>query len=175
MINKRKQIIEVVEYRKEWITQFHEEATLIKNIFKNNFSAIHHIGSTAIPNMPAKPTIDILLEVKKIDLVDNINDEMAILGYEAWGEYNIPGRRFFVKGENKRTHHVHCFQSGCPDIERHLCFRDFLIEHPIKAKEYAKLKIKLANKFAYNRHAYVIAKSDYVKSLENEAIKWANG
>src|SRR3990167_96551 len=91
---------------------------------------------------------------------------MVTLGYEAWGEYGIPGRRFFVKGVDKRTHHVHTFQTGSFDIARHLYFRDYLITHPDDATAYADLKIKLAKKFSGNRKAYVENKQEHVKKLE---------
>lgn len=172
MIDKRKQIIEIVSYDPSWTKQFEAETALIKPIFSDNFVALHHIGSTAIPGMPAKPTIDTILEVKNINLVDTCNDAMAALGYEAWGEYNILGRRFFVKGIDKRTHHVHTFQTGDFHIERHIYFRDYLIAHPIDAKAYADLKIKLAKEFSNNRRAYVENKNDYVKALEEKARKW---
>jgi GrpB-like predicted nucleotidyltransferase (UPF0157 family) len=171
---KKIQTVEVVPYDPNWPNQYEREASLIKTIFSNNFVAIHHIGSTSVPGVAAKPTIDILLEVKKIELVDKCNSEMEKLGYEALGEYNIPGRRFFVKGEDKRTHHVHTFQVGSPEIARHLYFRDYLKSHPIEAKIYGDLKIKLAIQFANDREGYVQNKHNYVKALEKKAIDWFN-
>ncbi len=171
-MNKRKQTIEVVPYDPNWPKQFEEEASQIMLIFSENFFAIHHIGSTSIPGLAAKPTIDIVLEVKDIELVDKCNPQMKKLGYEAWGEYKIPGRRFFVKGEDKRTHHVHTFQIGSPEITRHLYFRDYLKSHPDEAKEYANLKIKLTQQFTNDRRGYVQNKQDYVKALEKRAIDW---
>lgn len=171
-MNKRKQIIEVVPYDPNWPNQFEEEASKITPIFSDNFVAIHHIGSTSVPGLAAKPTIDIIVEVKNIELVDNCNPQMEKLGYEAWGEYKIPGRRFFVKGENKRTHHVHTFQVGSVEIARHLYVRDYLKSHPDEAKEYANLKIKLAQQFTNDRRGYVKNKEDYVKALEQRAIEW---
>lgn len=91
--NKRKQIIEVVPYDSNWPKQFEAEALLIKPIFTDNFVAIYHVGSTAIPGMHAKPTIDIILEVKDIHLVDACNNQMEVAGYEAWGEYNTSSKR----------------------------------------------------------------------------------
>lgn len=171
-MNKRKQIIEVVPYDPQWPQQFEEESLRIKPIFTDNIVAIHHIGSTAVPGLSAKPTIDIILEVKNIMLVDQCNESMAKLGYEAWGEYGIPGRRFFVKGEEKRTHHVHAFQTGSPEIARHLYFRDYLRTHPQEANEYADFKIKLAHQFANNRRAYVENKRTFVKRLEQKAVTY---
>jgi len=171
-VNKRKQIIEILSYDPNWIAQFEEEASIIKSIFSDNFFAIHHIGSTSVPGLAAKPTIDILLEVQDIQSVDKLNDQMEKQGYEAWGEYGIPGRRFFVKGEMKRTHHVHTFQVGSKEIARHIYLRDYLKSHPDEAKEYAILKIKLADEFANDRRGYVQNKQDFVKALEKKAINW---
>lgn len=171
-MDKRKQIIEVVSYNPDWPKQFEEEASKITPIFSDNLVAIHHIGSTAVPGLAAKPTIDILIEVKNIELVDSYNPQMERLDYEAWGEYKIPGRRFFVKGEVKRTHHVHVFQVGSSDIPRHLYFRDYLISHPDEAKKYAHLKITLAQQFSQDRRGYVQNKEEYVKALEERAVAW---
>jgi GrpB-like predicted nucleotidyltransferase (UPF0157 family) len=174
MIDKRKQIIEVIPYDVNWQHQFIEEAKQIEAIFSHNFVTIHHIGSTSISNMPAKPTIDILLVVNSIEQVDDNNQQMAELGYDAWGEYHISGRRFFVKGKNKRTHHVHTFEVDSTEIDRHLHFRDYLIAHPDEAKGYADLKLELAKKFAHDRRAYVVNKKTRVEALEEKAIIWAN-
>ena len=122
--------------------------------------------------MPAKPTIDILLEVHAIDLVDSLNPMMQQYGYEAWGEYHIPGRRFFVKGVEKRTHHVHVFEKNSSEIPRHIAFRDYLIKQPQRAKDYATLKIKLAEQYRNNRRAYLTGKQHLIKTLEKEALSF---
>lgn len=171
-MDKRQQIIEVVPYDPNWIDLFQAEAAALRHIFTDNVVTVHHIGSTAVPGLAAKPTIDILLEVKDIEQVDQHNAQMAELGYEAWGEYRIPGRRFFVKGDTKRTHHVHVFQTGSHKIARHLHLRDYLIAHPAEARAYAELKLKLATQFAHDRRGYVTNKQDYVKALEKRALTW---
>lgn len=172
MIPKRQQIIEILPYDPTWPAQFAAEADLITNIFKKEMVAIHHVGSTSIPNMPAKPTIDIILVVSDIEQVDQHNASMENLGYEAWGEYRIPGRRFFVKGEDKRTHHVHTFAQGSEHIDRHLYVRDYLIAHPQEAAQYAALKQKVAKQCRHNRRGYVEGKHDYIVALEQRAIAW---
>ena len=173
-MNKKDQIIEVVPYNSNWVSDFEAESSLIKPLFAGNFIEIHHIGSTAVPGLFAKPTIDIILVVNDINLVDKCNDAMMRLGYEAWGENGILGRRLFLKGVEKRTHHVHAFQIGNPEIYRHICFRDYLIAHPEAAKNYAELKIRLAKEFSKNRMAYVENKHDYIKLLEQKSLKWCN-
>ncbi len=69
--------------------------------------AIHHIGSTAVPGLAAKPIIDILLEVITHDSSD-ITSALCASGYQARGENGMPGRRYYTKGlQGRRTHHVH--------------------------------------------------------------------
>jgi GrpB-like predicted nucleotidyltransferase (UPF0157 family) len=160
-----KHFIEIVEYNPDWPKEFEAEAARLNPLFKDNLIAIYHMGSTSVPGLPAKPTIDFAVEVKDIHLVDTINKQMAELGYEAWGEYGITGRRFFVKGVDKRTHHVHAYQTGSPEIKGYLVYRDYLIAHPEYAKEYVALKTSLAKKFRNDRGAYAKGKRDFIDSM----------
>ena len=164
-----KRRIEVVSYNSNWKGMYKEESKKIKNVFSDIIIDIHHIGSTAIPGIKAKPVIDILVEVKNIEGVDQYNHKMKELGYEAMGEYGIPKRRFFRKGENNRTHHIHIFQVGNEEIKRHINFKEYLIAHPDKAREYSKLKEKLANKYTYNVENYTNGKSDFIKEIDRKA------
>ena len=146
MKNKRniskidKRSLGVVSYNSNWKDMYKEESEKIKNVLSDIIIDIHHIGSTAIPGIKAKPVIDILVEVKDIERVDQYSHKMKELGYEAMGEYGIPKRRFFRKGGNNRTHHIHIFQAGNEEIERHINFKEYLIAHPDKAREYSKFR-----------------------------------
>jgi len=164
-----KRRVEVVSYNSNWKKMYKEESEKIKNILNDIIIDIHHIGSTAIPGIKAKPVIDILAEVKDIEAVDQYNHEMEELGYEVMGEYGIPKRRFFRKGGNKRTHHIHIFQAGNEEIERHINFKEYLITHPDKRREYSKLKEKLANKYTYDVESYTNGKSDFIKEIDRKA------
>ena len=131
-------IIEVVPYDPEWPTRFREAAQQIKVALGDNCIEIHHIGSTSVVGLSAKPVIDMLPVVHDIMQVDQANRMMASHGYNALGEYGIPFRRYFQKGNNMRTHQAHVFEIGNPEIERHLKFRDcdlpgFLV--PIQSRE----------------------------------------
>lgn len=140
--------IEVVDYRPEWDTMFKVESKKIKKILGKNCVGVYHIGSTSVKGLPAKPIIDIMPVVKDISLVDAHNGEFEALGYECRGEFGIPGRRFFAKGGDNRTHHIHIFeQSNQTDIQRHIAVRDYLNAHSDTAAEYAALKKKLAAEF----------------------------
>jgi len=163
-INQR--IVEVVPYNPNWKQKFKEEAKKIKNIFEEIFVDIHHIGSTAVPLVKAKPIIDIMVEVEDINKVDDYNKQMEELGYEALGEYGIPKRRFFQKRGNKRTHHIHIFETGSPQIKRHIDFRDYLISNSKVAEEYSLLKENLAKKYRYDIDKYQEGKESFIKKID---------
>ena len=95
---------------------------------------LHHIGSTAIPGIFAKPIIDLLLEVGNIGELDDRSSFMGELGYEAMGEFGIPGRRYDRKNNASgiRTHQVHAYESGSPEVERHIAFRDYSTTAQVK-------------------------------------------
>ena len=166
--------IRVVPYDSNWPEQYRQEAVRIKGVLGNEIVNIHHIGSTSIPGMSAKPIIDILLEVRNIAKIDSYNDEMIGLGYEPRGELGIPGRRYFSREEPKdvRTHHIHSFQTGDIGLTRHLAFRDYMIKHPNVAKIYAELKIVLARRFPKDIDGYISGKHLYVERMERIAMEW---
>jgi len=165
-------IIVISDYDVEWQTEYHREATALQSALYGVVTACHHIGSTAVPGLAAKPIIDILMEVLDLDVLDLRTEALRRLGYEALGENGIPDRRFYQKGGDARTHHVHAFRTGGADIHRHLCFRDYLIEHPEDALAYAELKRRLAASFHNEPLRYVEEKAAFVRDLERRALHW---
>jgi GrpB-like predicted nucleotidyltransferase (UPF0157 family) len=163
-----------VEYNPIWVDIYNKEAVSVQSALGNLVQRIHHIGSTAIPNTCAKPIIDILVEATEIESIDSRDEAMIELGYEPKGEFGIPGRRYFSKGtDEKRTHHVHIFQVGDPQIERHLNFRDYLIANPDKAKEYCRMKKLLAAQYPNDIENYTNGKSDFINDIDERALKWS--
>jgi GrpB-like predicted nucleotidyltransferase (UPF0157 family) len=165
-------LIEVVPPNPDWPRQFHAEAVLLKLVFGDLLAEIHHIGSTSIPNIHAKPIIDIMTLVYDIEAVDSYNGVMEALGYQAWGEYGIPGRRYFSRARNRRTHQVHVFQVGGANVARHLAFRDYLRAHPDTAARYSNHKRLVAIQYPYDIFGYMEGKDALVKQLEAEALAW---
>ncbi len=166
-------LVEVVPYNPQWKKAFESESRQIAKVLATNLVVIHHIGSTAIPNIYAKPIIDLLIEVKDINLLIQQTPAMVALGYEAMGEYGLVGRRYFRK-ENSlgiRTHHVHIYEIYSPEIERHLAFRDYMIAHPEEAFQYSQLKQELAQKYPEDIEGYMDGKDEFVKRIEKKAIK----
>ncbi|MBP1967268.1 GrpB family protein [Paenibacillus aceris] len=163
----------VTEYKDSWKQKFDEESQKIKDIFGNELIAIHHIGSTSVPGLKAKPIIDIMPVVKDIKQIDLFNEQMTGLGYECMGELGMKGRRYFRKGGDNRTHQVHVFQGdNKEDITRHLAVRDYLRTHPDEANRYGDLKESLAKRFPKEIEAYMDGKDAFVKELERNALNW---
>lgn len=164
--------VEVVRYSEGWNKKFDEEALQIQEIFGSEIIAIHHIGSTSVKKLSAKPIIDILPVVRDIRKIDAYNNAMIAIGYKPKGENGLPGRRYFQKGGDNRTHHIHIYEKGNPGIERHLAFRDFLRIHPDIARKYGDLKEALAVQFPYDIDAYINGKEKLAKEIEQQALLW---
>jgi GrpB-like predicted nucleotidyltransferase (UPF0157 family) len=165
----------VVPHDPNWHHKFIQEAQLIRLALNKNLVAIHHIGSTNILKIHAKPVIDMLVEVQDITQVDQQSPAMLALGYESMGEHGIPGRRFFRKDNaaGMRTHHVHTFAVGDPAIDRHLAFRNYLIAHPEVAQRYSNLKRALADRLdPHDIDGYMDGKHQFIKDIEKRAIAW---
>jgi len=165
--------VAVVPHNPNWIDIFQDESARLESVFGDLVVTIHHIGSTAIPKIFAKNIIDLLIEVKDIHLVDQVNGEITDLGYQTLGENGILGRRFFIKTNGvARTHHVHTFQTGHPEIDRCLNFRDYLRNHFTDAQNYSELKQTLAIQFPEDFIGYHNGKDPFIKETIERAAAW---
>ena len=160
----------IVPHDPAWAEAFAAEAQAIGAALAGPLIAVHHIGSTAIPGICAKPIIDMLAEVRDLDSLDQAAPALVALGYQAMGEFGIAGRRYFRRDDAAgiRTHHLHAYAMGSPHIARHLAFRDYLRAHPATAADYAALKQRLAS----DPVSYVERKGPFVLSIQAEALAW---
>ena len=156
-----------------WAEAFAREASAISNALSGLSIELHHIGSTAIPGIVAKPVIDMLGIVPAVEELDARAPRLAALGYEVMGEFGIPGRRYFRKNaqDGVRTHQLHAFGVGSPEIQRHLDFRDYLRAFPAEARAYAALKQELA-KLCGSDAAYSDGKTEFIRAVERRAATW---
>ncbi len=166
--------VEVVPHHPNWRNLFETESKQMMIALGENVIAIHHIGSTSIETIYAKPIIDILVEVKSIDRVDDHNSSMQLLGYQCMGEFGIEERRFFLKDNfaGIRTHHVHIFKFGSPQVKRHLTFRDYLNTHSQEAESYSVLKRSLADKYPDDIQRYMDGKHNFIQEIDRRAAEW---
>lgn len=166
--------VEVFLHDPKWQEAFEAESKHVVDALGKNVVDIHHIGNTAIPGIYAKPVIDLLVEVKDIIKVDEQSSAMTLLAYEVMGEFGIPDRRYFRKDnqEGARTHHIHAFEVGSEQVERHLAFRDYMIAHPENAQRYSELKRKLAREHPTNIDRYMDGKDEFIKEMDKKAAQW---
>lgn len=165
--------IVVVPYDEKWPEMFEAERLLLQALLGDVVKDVHHIGSTSVPGLSAKPVIDILLEVSDIHQLDKCNSAMASAGYVARGENGIAGRRYFIKGGDRRSHQVHAFSAGDIQIPVHLAFRNYLRKHSDIARDYAEIKRAAARVSKHDAHRYSALKTNFITHhLQLALIDW---
>jgi GrpB-like predicted nucleotidyltransferase (UPF0157 family) len=165
--------VDLRPYRSDWAEQAEQEATRLANALGNVLVAVHHIGSTAIPGIHAKPILDLLPVVVSLSIADAARPTFEGLGYAWWGEYGLLGRRFCTLDDprtGRRKVQLHCYAQGSPEIERHLAFRDYLRERPDLADAYAAEKVRCRDLHPLDSHAYTDCKSPWIRRVEAEAL-----
>lgn len=165
--------VELVPHNPEWSQLADQEINRLQAGLSFPIVGIYHIGSTSIPGIKAKPILDFVMEVEDLEDVIDAVGEFEALDYDSKGEYGIQGRQFFTRDtDGERSHHLHVFQKGHPDIKRHTVFRDFLRANPDAAREYESLKEQLARRFPKQSGNYTEAKSDFILSMDEVARYW---
>lgn len=167
--------VEMAPHDPTWLHRAEAEAARLMQAAPS-LVAVHHIGSTAIPGIHAKPIFDLMPVVQSLDALDGDRAAIEALGYEWHGEYGLPGRRYCIKNdpaEGRRLVQLHCYLDGSAEAVRHLTFRDYLRAHPEVAADYDRAKLDCAGRFPDNSHDYGDCKGDWVATTEQAALAWA--
>lgn len=163
------------EYNPAWVGWFTEEkANLERLIGVENIARISHFGSTSVPGLVAKPTVDILLEISEYTNVNTLISALSAPEYICLNPPDMPTpppHLLFLKGYRpdgfaEKVYHIHVRYPGDPD---EIYFRDYLIAHPEVAAEYADLKRRLFQDYEHNRDGYTEAKTAFVGSITKMA------
>ena len=157
-------IVKLSSYTPGWVRLFRNERRRLRRYLGGDPCRIEHIGSTAVPGLPAKPIIDIAVRIRPRPRLAGLVQTLESAGYEYKGEYGLPGRHFFVRG-NPVTHHLHIVFRNQPHWVRWLAFRDYLKGHPEELSQYAALKSSLAKRFARKRVMYTRSKTSFVTRI----------
>ena len=158
-------IVRLLHHQEEWAELFEAEKALILEAIGPYILDIQHVGSTAIPGIPAKPIIDIGVAVRNFEEAAVCIDPIVRLGYVYRGENGIPRRHYFRKGSPVRTHHLHVNEITGLDWQNQTLFRDYLRLHPEAAAEYGRLKTKLARQHPTDRETYLAAKAPFIENI----------
>ena len=170
--NNVREGVELLPYDPEWPAQFEAEKARLQTVLGVLALDIQHIGSTAIPGLPAKPVIDILVTVRQLDDASACIAPLQELGYTFVDYPQNTDRRFFRKGL-PRTHHLHIVEQGSAFHRDHIDFRDALLAEPALCEEYRQLKAELAEKYKNDRAKYSESKGEFVNRVIAEwQAKW---
>jgi GrpB-like predicted nucleotidyltransferase (UPF0157 family) len=165
----REEAVRVVPYDAGWPQMFElERAALEPVVGPYSVGGIHHVGSTAVPGLAAKPVIDILVGVGDLASSRACFGPLAQLGY-LYAPYRSTEMHWFCKpSPARRTHHLHLVPAGSQRFRDELAFRDELRRSPELVANYAALKQRLAVTFKHDREAYTEAKSEFIKTVLNQ-------
>ncbi len=136
--------------------------------------ALHHIGSTSVPGLPAKPTIDLLPVFVNRKAKLEARDAVEALGYDWMGEHGLPGRayaRLADRETGQRQFHAHGYAAGHPDVARHLAFRDVLRQNAALRAAYTSVKAACAAQHPEGGSAYQHCKRGWIDKIERLALE----
>ena len=163
--------IEIVEYRPEWLVLFEHEKVAILERCHPWVTEVHHVGSTSVPGLAAKPLLDIMPVVANPDDGESAVEPMTTLEYRYRGDNGLPGRFYFDKIVDGRTVvHAHMYPQNHFDVRKLVAFRDHLRSHHEAALAYEGLKRELASKYRNEREAYTDSKTAFIKCITEVAL-----
>jgi GrpB-like predicted nucleotidyltransferase (UPF0157 family) len=159
-------LVEIVEYDPAWPAMFAAERALLHPVLEPWLAGeIHHVGSTSVPGLAAKPVVDILAEVRSLEESRGSIEPLAALSY-LWAPYLEDEMNWFCKPSvEHRTHHLHLVVPGSRAWREELAFRDVLRDEPDTAARYADLKRRLARTHEHDREGYTLAKTEFVEAV----------
>jgi GrpB-like predicted nucleotidyltransferase (UPF0157 family) len=162
--------VRLAAYDPAWPDAFERERDVLKAaIGPWVVGGVHHVGSTAVPGLEAKPIVDILVGVEDLESSRECFEPLAGLEY-LYAPYRSDEMHWFCKPRpERRTHHLHLVPAGSPRYAEELAFRDLLRADPGTAERYAKLKRELADRFPEDREAYTEAKTDFIRGVLDQA------
>jgi len=135
---------------------------------------VHHIGSTSVPGLAAKPIIDLMPLVTDLSALDRERWRVEELGYKWHGELGISGRRYCTLSNEAgdRIVQLHFFKADSPQVARHVALRDYLRSHPEAASAYEREKRRAQELHPEDSHAYTDEKAAWIRDTEAKALSW---
>ncbi len=164
-------VYEILPYDPDWPVRFSSIEEKLKEIFGPDALDIQHIGSTSVPGMDGKATIDVLVVVSTEDKLESHKDEMETAGYLYQGQVITEGSRLYRDANGDDIYaNIHIFPEGHPHNAEMIRLRDYLRAHPEDVKEYSQLKKDLKEKYPNDYAGYRKEKDVYVDSLLKKLV-----
>lgn len=172
MIGLNKDEVKLYPHSDEWAVEFEKEKAILQKILGEYAIEIHHVGSTSIPGLMAKPIIDIAVGVKDEQTQKLLIPILSNYGYDMKDSIKEKGEVLARKGPPElRTHYIHIEIINTPKWEEHMLFKNYLIKHPEYIKKYQELKLGLEKNCKENRKQYTQSKDVFIKDVLEKARK----
>jgi GrpB-like predicted nucleotidyltransferase (UPF0157 family) len=158
----------LAEYDPRWPDLFETEKKRILDAIGPRVLAIEHVGSTAVPGMPAKPVIDVMVGTRNVAATaDACTAPLQSIGYEYIPKPALSDRRFFRRGAwlLECMYHLHMVELGGESWNRYTVFRDALRADPEVARGYHELKRQLAAEYRFDRGTYTAEKNSFIEGV----------
>jgi GrpB-like predicted nucleotidyltransferase (UPF0157 family) len=155
--------VAIADYDPRWPETFAAVHSQLAGVLGPLAQRIEHVGSTAVPGLPAKPIIDLDVVIATPADLPEVIRRLHTIGYHHQGDLGIPGREAFTSPADAPAHHLYVCPADSPELARHLAFRDCLRTHPEQAHAYAELKRSLAERFRTDRDAYSHGKTSFIE------------
>lgn len=168
---------QVNEYNDNWPKLYRKYALLIQSVLGDNLIEIHHLGSTSIPGMFAKPNIDIYAAVSSLAELRVAVDKLQKVGFTPRGDYSHIGEEYYTvdQPDGQRIASIHIFQGHNPVIGQYINFRDYLVTHRADRESYIALKRELYDRYRDDYPAYDKGKQALIDAIKAKARLWASG
>lgn len=172
------QPVELLRHDPAWAGLAARYGQALANLLGANLLTVHHIGSTAIAGIRAKPIVDLMPVVADLAAVDRARTVLEAAGHVWKGEFGLPGRRYLPKDDpvtGRRLMNIHLYERGSHEIVRHLAFRDHLRRHPQEAAAYEAEKLRCMALEPDDTARYSEAKAPWIEAAERRALAWWRG
>jgi GrpB-like predicted nucleotidyltransferase (UPF0157 family) len=156
--------IVIVEYDPAWPAEFVRLRDRAEAALGDLAVTIEHVGSTAVPGLPAKDLIDLVAVVESDNDVPEAIARLEAIGYEARGNLGVEGREAFWWPEGEKRHHLYVSPTTSAELQAQVAFRDLLRTDPVVAHDYVALKRELAARFGDDRNAYTDGKTEFIEA-----------
>ena len=164
MLGLPPRVVWLVPHAPEWAAIYAQEAAQIQAAIGDHLVDLQHYGSTAIPDIAAKPILDILGGLRRLEDASACIAPLVAIGYDDAGTAVIPGQHLFGKGY-ARTVLLHLVAHDSAHWTDNLRFRDALCDDPALAQAYEALKLDLSRRYPENRAAYTAAKTEFIRRV----------
>lgn len=162
---KTKAVI-VSPYDPQWASEFEKLSSFLKSVLGFLAIDIHHVGSTSVPGLAAKPILDVDVVIKDRSELNEVIQRLATIGYRHEGDLDIPGREAFKYDTTPfMAHHLYVLSQDAQELKRHLAFRDHLRSHPQDRDAYGAVKLIAAKAHPKDIDAYIADKNDIIQII----------